>query len=290
MMIYFKQLLTAMLWGGAFVAGRYVSQHAGPFSIAFLRFAIASALLIGLAWKIEGRLAKPKRGQITSIILLGITGVFLYNSLFFTALKTVEASRASLIIATCPVFIALSSAVLLKERLSLAKVLGVVLSVSGAMVVISRASLRNVLEGGMGRGELYLFGCVASWAAYSLIGRSVMNKLSPLICVSYASVVGAVALCVPACIEGLWQNLRSQSLLDWLCILYLAVFATAIGFVWYYQGVKHIGPTRAGLFINFVPIFAILFAFIFLREAITISLLVGAALVVGGVYLTNRPS
>jgi drug/metabolite transporter (DMT)-like permease len=79
-------------------------------------------------------------------------------------------------------------------------------------------------------------------------------------------------------------------MVDWLSIFYLGIFGTVVGFVWYYQGVERIGPTKAGLFINFVPIFAILFAFFILREAITASLIVGAVLVITGVYLTNRTS
>jgi drug/metabolite transporter (DMT)-like permease len=79
-------------------------------------------------------------------------------------------------------------------------------------------------------------------------------------------------------------------MVDWLSICYLGIFGTVVGFVWYYQGVERIGPTKAGLFINFVPIFAILFSFLILKEEITISLAAGAVLVISGVYLTNKTS
>ncbi|MHC4565703.1 MAG: DMT family transporter [Planctomycetota bacterium] len=83
-------------------------------------------------------------------------------------------------------------------------------------------------------------------------------------------------------------NIAHQSARDWLCISYLGIFGTVIGFVWYYQGVERLGPTKAGLFINFVPIFGILSAFLILREQVTFSLAIGAVLVISGVYLTNR--
>ena len=116
MKIYIKLLFTTLFWGGAFVAGKVVSQNVGPFSIAFQRFAIASILLILLTWKIEGKLPALKKFQIMPVILLGMTGIFTYNVLFFKGLKIIEASRASLIIATCPVFITIFSAVFLKEK------------------------------------------------------------------------------------------------------------------------------------------------------------------------------
>jgi drug/metabolite transporter (DMT)-like permease len=290
MKIYVKLLFTTLFWGGTFVAGRIVSQNIGPFSIAFQRFAIASILLILLTWKIEGKLPSLKKFQILPVILLGMTGIFTYNVMFFKGLKIIEASRASLIIATCPVFITIFSAIFLKEKMNLIKALGIIISVCGAIVVISKGNINGIFETGLGRGELYIFCCVLSWVIYSLVGKAIMRNLSPLASVSYSAMVGAIALFIPACFEGILHNFSHQSLLDWTSISYLGIFGTVIGFVWYYQGVQHLGPTKAGLFINFVPVFAILCAFIILREPITISLVVGTALVISGVYLTNRTS
>ena len=290
MKIYIKLLFTTLFWGGTFVAGKVVSQNVGPFSIAFQRFAIASIFLILLTLRIEGKLPALKKFQILPVILLGMTGIFTYNVMFFKGLKIIEASRASLIIATCPVFITIFSAIFLKEKINLIKGLGIIISVSGAIIVISKGNIGQIFRTGLGLGELYIFCCVLSWATYSLIGKVLMKSLSPLASVTYSAIVGAVALFIPACFEGVLQNFSRQSLLDWSCIGYLGIFGTVIGFVWYYQGVQHLGPTKAGLFINFVPIFAILSAFIILRELITVSLVVGTVLVISGVYLTNKPS
>jgi drug/metabolite transporter (DMT)-like permease len=108
--------------------------------------------------------------------------------------------------------------------------------------------------------------------------------------VSYSSLAGAIALAVPALREGLTQTIGRASLLDWTSIAYLAVCGTVLGFVWFYQGVERIGTTRAGLFINFVPISAVILAFLMLQEPITWSLAVGALLVLSGVYLANQAS
>jgi drug/metabolite transporter (DMT)-like permease len=229
-------------------------------------------------------------GQIGLIILLGMTGVFAYNALFFKGLSLIEASRASLIVATCPVFIAVASVLLLHEKLTPVQAMGIPLSLLGAAVVISKGDLRQIVAGGVGRGELFILGCVLSWAVYSLLGKVTMRRLSPLVSVSYSSLAGTVALAVPALHEGLTHTIRHVSLLDWTSIAYLAVFGTVIGFVWFYQGVKLIGTTRAGLFINLIPISAVILAFFLLKEPMTWSLAVGAVLVLSGVYLTNRAS
>ena len=290
--VYIKLVLTALFWGGTFIAGRQVShsQHLGPFTIAFLRFAMASVLLMGLTRIKEGRLPPVRGRQVPLVLLLGMTGIFAYNAMFFKGLSLIEASRAALIVATCPAFIAVASVLLFREKLAPVQAIGIPLSILGAAVVISKGDLRQIVAGGVGPGELFILGCVLSWVAYSLIGKVVMRWLSPLVAVSYSSLAGAIALAVPALYEGLAQTIGRASLLDWTSIAYLAVFGTVIGFVWFYEGVKLIGTTRAGLFINFVPISAVILAFLMLHEPITWSLAVGAVLVLSGVYLTNRAS
>jgi len=289
MIIYLKLLLMAIIWGGTFVTGRSLAQTVGPFEAAFFRFAIASVFLAFLLRRDEGSIGRPGKSQIIPVILLGLTGAFLYNYFFLKGLKLIEAGRASVIIASNPIFIALFSAYFFKERLNLIKVIGIVISVGGAVIVISRGNVLTVLQGGLGWGEVYIFCCVASWVAFSMIGKAVMIDLSPLRSVTYSSIVGTLFLAAPAFFEGGFSFL-AYSLDEWAKIFYMGFFGTVLGFLWYYQGIQKIGPTRAGLFINFVPISAILLAFIFIGEPITRSLLIGTVLVSSGVYLTNRPA
>ena len=288
MVIYIKLLLTAIFWGGTFVAGRSLAQHVGPFSAAFFRFAVASLFLVFITWKVEGSLVLLKKGQLLPVFLLGTTGVFLYNAFFFKGLKLIEAGRAAIIIANNPILIALLSAAIFKEKLNGVKATGIVISVIGAILAISKGDLRIILQGHLGWGEVYIFLCVASWVTFSLLGKAVMSGLSPLASITYGSLTGTILLFVPAYFEDLTQCM-GYSIYDWFNIFYLGFFGTVLGFVWFYEGIKKIGPTKAALFINFVPISAILMAFLFLDEPLTFSLLVGALLVTTGVYLTNRP-
>jgi len=286
---YIKLLLMALFWGGTFIAGRRLALEVDPFSGAFLRFLVASFFLVAIALRMEKRLPLPRRGHLIPLFLMGMTGIFLYNVFFLKGLKLIEAGRASIIIANNPIFIALMSALFFRDRLNLLKVAGILISVSGAVTVITRGEFLAGLGGGFGRGELFIFGCVASWVAYSLLGKSVMSDLSPLVAVTYSSVVGAVCLLPPAVVEGLFDS-GAYSFDAWASVFYLGFFGTVLGFVWYYEGIKRIGPVRAGLFINFVPVSAVLLAFLILDEPLSVSLLVGVTLVSSGVYLTTLGS
>jgi drug/metabolite transporter (DMT)-like permease len=289
MAIYLKLFLTAIFWGGTFTAARVVAQHVAPYSASFLRFFTASLFLIVIIIMKEGRIPRLRRHQVIPAVLLGMTGVFAYNVFFFLGMQTIAAGRASLIVATNPIFISLLSALFFRQRLDAKKVMGIFLCLTGATIVISRGDPLSIFTGGVGWGDVYLLGSVASWVVYSLIGKVIMKDFSPLAAVTYSCLIGAAALLPPALLENITELAGGFSLTDWAGILYLAFFGTVLGFFWYYQGIQAIGLSRASVFINLVPVSGVFWGWLILGEAVNFSLLAGAALVVGGVYLTNRP-
>jgi len=284
-----KLFLTAFFWGGTFIAGKIIAGEVAPQCAAFLRFAIASFFLVILTLRLEGRLPRIKPAQVFWILLSGLTGIFAYNLFFFTGLTHINANRASLIIATNPIFISLFAALLFKESLTPGKILGLLLSVTGAVTVISNGQLSGLFHSGIGPGELAILGCVLSWVSYSLLGKQVMKTLSPVAAVCYASVAGTVMLFFPALSKGLFQAVPLYTVENWWALFYLGFFGTVLGFFWYYQGIQKIGPSKAGVFINFVPVSAIVLSFLILDEPLTPALVAGAALVFSGIYLTTRP-
>lgn len=290
MMIYLKLFLSALFWGGTFVAARVVARHVAPFSAAFLRFAIASLCLVVLLLLKEGRLPLLKRHQVVPAIGLGMTGVLAYNAFFFLGMQTIDAGRASLIVATNPLITGLLAALLFREPLNRSQLLGILLGLAGATLVISRGNPLALFTGGVGRGELYIAGTVASWVAYTLIGKLILRDLTPLRAVTWSCLIGAAALLPLALGEGLPRLIGGFYPRDWAGLAFLAFFGTVLGFYWYYQGIQAIGPSRAALFINIVPVSGVLFGWLLLDEAVNLSLAAGAALILAGVYWVNRPA
>lgn len=289
-MVYLKLSLAAIFWGGTFIAGKSIAGSVNPLNAALLRFVAASLLLLVITRQKEGRLPPLKRDQIVPLLLLGATGIFAYNILFFTGLHYIAAGKASLIIATNPVIITIFSVLIFKEEIDLIKGGGVFLSVLGALIVISDGHPFALTDNRISLGELLIMGCVVSWVSYSLIGKKVMGSLSPLVSVCYSSVAGTLLLFFPTLVFGEPSQLLHYGWPQWGSILYLAFFGTVLGFLWYYEGIKEVGAMRAGVFINVVPVSAVTLAWFFLSESISLTQLIGAGLVMTGVYAGNHSS
>jgi len=286
-MIRFKLILTAIFWGGTFIAGRVVAREMEPFTAAFLRFTTASVFLLSITWKTERNFPKIDFHSFILLTLLGLSGIAAYNFFFFSGLKTIPAGRAAVIIANNPIFISILSVIFFKEKITITRAAGILCSVSGAVIAISRGNLQD-LSTQLGIGEFYIFMCVASWVAYSLLGKTVMTRFSPLVSVTYSSLIGTILLFLPSWGEGLTDKILHFSLASWLGIIYLGFFGTVLGFLWYYQGIKSIGPMKASTFINFVPISALFLSYLLLQEPLNFTLFLGTMMVIGGVYLTNK--
>ena len=286
-MLYLKLILTVIFWGGAFIAARIAAPHAGPATLSLLRFALASVLLFWLLHRREG-VHLPARSTFLSLFLISFAGIFAYNVFFFLGLQTVPASRASLIVNTNPVFIAVGAALIFKEKLSPQRIFGVCLAALGAFILLSRGDPRVLLQQGFDRGDLYMVICLACWVIYALLSKAALRAISPLAAVAWTCLIGTVLLLPVSMSEGFPASLRDFPTAVWTCSLYLAIFPTVIGFTWYYEAIQGLGAMRASVFITLAPVSAVLLGVLALGEPLSGSMLIGGGLSVAGTWLTNR--
>ncbi len=283
-----KLVLVAAIWGGSFIAGRVAAQEIGAAVGALVRYGIATAVLLAMAFAVEGGLPKLARRHWPAIAVLGASGVAAYNYLFLVGLETVPASRGSLIMALNPATTMIGAALFLREPITPAKLFGTVIALAGVAVELGGGNPLSLLEGGIGRGELALFGCAVGWSIYTLVGKK-LTGLSTLAVTTYAAIAGTAMLAMLTVARGEFA-VPHASLHAWLALAYMGTFGTALAFVWFLQGVKRLGPARAAIFVNLVPVAAIALAVLLLGEPLTPSVVVGAALVIAGVWIINRPA
>ena len=286
--VYVKLVAAMLSWGGTWVAGRVVAQAVGtPIAAAAARFTLA-ALVLGAVMLAKGEPMGADSWQRAwrSIVGLALTGVFFYNLCFFYGLKHVEAGRGALVVALNPVVVAALAWWLGGERARPLAVLGAVLAFVGCLTVIGNGDPLALLAGRIGLGEVLLLGCVVCWTAYTFVGRRATRLVSALAATFWSCALGAVLLWAAAFAAGgiEWAQWRPAV---WAAVAFLGVFGTAIGFTWYTDAVRVLGAARAAMFINLVPLAAVLMAALALGEAFPPSVALGGAAVLAGVWLTT---
>jgi drug/metabolite transporter (DMT)-like permease len=288
-LIYAKLAGVALVWGGSFIAARVVAVEMAAPTAALWRYLIATTVLLMLSFAFERGLPRLSRTQAVGVAALAVTGVVFYSVFYMYGMQTVTASRGSLIIATVPAATLLGAALFLHEPLTLRRGAGITIALFGVAVELGHGHPLALLLGHAGMGEVWLFGCVLSWAAYTLLGKRLLKDLSPLAATTYAAIIGTailVALC--AATDDLVMPAATPR--GWVGLAFLGLFGTALAYIWFYDGVRAVGPARTAVFVNLVPIAAIALAVLLLGEPLEISMIVGAALVVSGVFVINWPA
>jgi drug/metabolite transporter (DMT)-like permease len=282
--------LTAVFWGGAFVAGKIALAHLPPLTVAFWRFALGTVAIVVIWLRREGFPSLPRTGRAwAGVAGFGLFGVFGYNWFFFKGLALVEAGAAALVVTTNPALTALACSLLFRERLSAMKLLGFGLAAFGALTVLAGGDWSRLLTLRLGPGAGLLAVAVLCWVAYVVLGKIILTTVSPLAANAAAFVVALPFLAVSARLEAPLSAAFAAPWQTWGAIAFMGVLSSALAFVWFSEGIRVLGASRTSVFIYLVPGFSLLFARAFLGEPISLPKVLGGGLVVAGVVLTNLP-
>jgi len=284
---YIKLILVTIFFASNFIIARVSSAVLSPVTSSALRFTIASIFLIIIVFQKYRKFPKITFHQLKIIIFLGIVGIAGDSIFFFSGLKYTSASKASIIVALNPIFIAIFSNIFFNEKLSISKLTGIFISLIGAIVVISNGAVLSVFRGNISIGELYILGAVFCWVFFTLLGKSVSEKLDSIIILCYSSIVGSIILTGIGIHQHSFVDLKNMTLWIMLGSLSIGTLGTAISYKFYYEAVYSIGASRSGIFLNLVPVFATIGGILILKESPTLSFFIGALMVLTGVYITN---
>ena len=231
---------------------------------------------------------KPSRPILYRLIAMGFLGVALYNICFFSGLRTVPSGRASLMASLQPSLIFIYSRLVWGEKVTLKKLLGLLLSLLGAALVLTQGEPQKLFSAGLGTGDLWILAAVLAWFAYTIVGRDLANRIEPLPATAYSIWAGLLMLIIYAVItQTPTPNLNTPSF--WAISAYLGFIGTTLAFLLYLRGLEQIGAARTSIFLNLVPIFSVVTSNLILKEPITWPTLIGGSLALTGVrLLTHR--
>jgi len=280
-------ILVSFVWAGSFIVVDITTKEMDPIDLGFLRFLIATPLMILIVVLRKKPLLLPKK-ELPWLVVLGLTGVTLLYLFQFLGIHFTNAPTASVLINTNVIFIAILSGFFLQETLTRKRVAGIILSFIGVFVIM----FSDISKQALTFDNLFFIGGILMllsafcWALYSFVGKRLLKTYDEFVITTYAFGFGTL-LYIPFVILHLGPVLQQTSLNGWLAVLYLALTCSLFGYLGWYYALKHIDASKAAVFLNFIPLFTILMSF-FLGTSLTWFFLLGAALIIYGVYITQQ--
>lgn len=281
-------ILATLLWGGNFVIGRAVSGDIPPITLAFLRWIVAFLVFFPIAYNRTKKECPALKQHWGAVIILAITGVAAFNTLVYIGLHDTTSINASLMNSSTPIIIYILSFIFLKERLTKFQMIGTLLSLAGVLFIISGGSLQSLLSFSFNKGDLIVLIAVVCWSFYSLLIKKYAGKLPGYSTFLVTIAIGAIML-LPFAV---YELLTTSQAIVWNAstigaIFYVGIIASIVAFLSWNNGVVSLGANKAGIYLNFIPLFATIFAVLFLNEQLLIAQVIGGIAVITGVFISS---
>jgi drug/metabolite transporter (DMT)-like permease len=279
--------LTAIFWAGNTVASRLAVGNISPYLLVFLRWVLVLAVL----WPLYGKQVRehwpevrPRLGKIAVMACLGFTG---FNALFYVAGYYTSAINLGILQGSIPVVVLLGAYLMYGTRTTLVQITGVLITTIGVVVVATHGMPLSILEIGLNPGDLAMLVACVLYAFYTVALRDRPNMPGTAF-FTLLALVAALTSVPLLVVEALTTGLALPTLQGWLVTLYVAIFPSCLAQLFYVRGVDLIGPGRAGVFVNLVPVFAAVMAVTLISEPFAPFHGVALALVIGGIWLAQR--
>ena len=286
---YIFLILTTLFWSGNFIVGKAASLYEiPPFTLNFYRWTFAWLILAPFTLR---EIIKKKNyifENIKLIIILGITSITIFNSIVYYSLNFTQVISGVLMISTIPVMIIAFCWLFKIEKTNIFQILGVIFSLFGVVVIITKADLLVLLNLSFNKGDLWMVVAMFSWAMYSALLRKKKLEISQLSLLQTIISAGLIFL-LPAYLIELFLGYRVNIHLPFvLTLTYVVLFPGLASFIFWIKGISIIGSNRAGIFLHLMPIFSTILAILIFDEKFMIYHLIGAILIITGIILSSR--
>ena len=286
---YLILILTTIFWSGNFIVGKAASMYQiPPFSLNFYRWFFAGLILLPFTYK---ELIKKKKYIINNLgffIVLGITSITIFNSIVYYSLYYTQVISGILMISTIPVWIIFISSILKIEKTNIFQIIGVILSLTGVIFIITKADLNLIKNLDFNKGDLSMVIAMFSWAIYSALLKSKKYEISQVSLLEVVIICGLFFLIPIYFIEMNMGNLIILGKPFYLILTYVVIFPGLASFFFWIKGISIIGANRAGIFLHLMPIMGAIMAMLIFNERFMFYHILGAIFIIAGITLSNK--
>jgi drug/metabolite transporter (DMT)-like permease len=280
--------LSNLFWGSNWVIGRALRDAFGPVALNFWRWAVAVLILAPFA--LPGFIANRDviRRNWGMLLLLSLASVVLFQSMVYLGLRTTTAVNAVLLNSSGPLFMLLCSWAIERERATLRQVAGMLISLAGILVILTRGDVSALRQFELHAGDAWILLAMPMWGTYSVFLRRRPVELGGVVFVFVMAVFGLAVLAPLYALEALvipahWPNAQEAA-----AILYIGVTASAAAHLCWNRGVAIVGPNAAGFTLHLLPAFGTGLAMLFLAESFHAFHAAGVATIIAGVLVATR--
>ena len=283
---YLYLFLTVTFWAGNFVVGKLASFYeVPPFSLNFYRWFFAGLILLPFTYKEILTKRKYILDNLGFFIILGITSITIFNSIVYYSLHYTQVISGILMISTIPVWIIFISSILKIEKTNSFQIIGVILSLTGVIFIVTKADLNLIKNLNFNKGDLSMVIAMFAWAIYSALLKSRKYKISQFSLLEVVIICGLTFLIPIYFIE---MNMGNHIVLGkpfYLILTYVVIFPGLAAFFFWIKGISIIGANRAGIFLHLMPIMGAIMAMIIFNEKFMFYHILGAIFIVLGITL-----
>ena len=286
---YLFLVLAALCWSGNFIVGKFATLfQIPPLSLNVLRWISVWFILIPFTYKeIYNNFTYIKKNLLV-ISFMGVITISTFNSVVYFALNYTQVVNAVLMLAAIPAVTIVLSSIMKIEKTNFLQIFGLIMSIIGVGAIISNGDFQKIITLSFNKGDVWMLVCVITWSLYSTLLKKHNFQLSQFALIQLMVTVGILFLIPQLLYEnyiGLELNFNKAF---YLILFYVVIFPAIAAYYFWQKGIEIIGPNRATMFIQLMPLFSAIMAIIIFKEKLELYHFAGAVFIVSGIYLSNR--
>lgn len=293
---YIKLIISIIGWAGVYHSANYLAHHSDIYGLAFVRYFLASIILISFIIFKRGYLIKREdfKKNYKILILIGIFGIGIYNIGFFVAEKHLSASKIALIVAFTPCVSSLTSSLYFRQKLNIYAYIGMAIALAGTIGVINYGNSScnrywcNFFEH-ISTGEIAALSLCITTSLFNIMSKiASQNGVDSLTITAFAAIFGDIVLFFAMILLGNINSVIFNNIEYWSLMAYTVLIGSILCYFWYSEAIAKLGVSRISVFLNGIPFTAVLIDIVFFHREVHLPVIICGIIIIAGVIMTNK--
>lgn len=276
--------VATFFWALGLIVGKFVSAEFPPITLTFFRYLIAGTGM-GLVHFFKEKEFFIEKKDMLYIFILSFLGIVLNGLLFFKGISLTSSINTSILSSSTPIVVCILGVVFFKENINIKNIMAIIFSIGGILLLFTDGKIDSLLDINFNKGDLIILGAIISNGIYIVGSKKILKKYSSTKILTYLFAFSVLILLPGYIYESRFFVISEVSNKAILSLIYMAIFSSLIAFLLQQKGIKKMGPIKASLYTNLIPVYSIILSFLILGEKIKLNQLVAMLLIMLGIFI-----